>query len=97
MLRTYFTGGLGQLWEYNFTVSLSSFSSCVQFTVPLYQVFSLFVFGCVLLSKTNCRNLCFTFKFLVFRLVLIKLENGFQKINLSSFSLGLILIAFIDD
>ena len=39
MLRTSFTGGLGQFWEYDFTISLSRVSFCVQLFVVLYQVF----------------------------------------------------------
>ena len=44
------------------------------------RCFSLFVFGCVFLSKTDCRVLCFL-EFLVFQLVLKKLESWFHKNN----------------
>ena len=60
-----------------------------------YQVFfSFFVFGCVLLSKTDCCVLGFSFECLVFQVVLIILENGFHKNNLASFNLGLISFGY---
>ena len=77
MLRTSFTGGLDQLWENDFTVSLSTVSFFFQ------VLFSFLFFGCPFLPKTDCRALCF-FEFLM------KRENGFQKKNLSSFNLCLI-------
>ena len=56
---TSITGGLGQLREYDFTVSLSRLSFCVQPFVLFYQVFfSLLFFGCVLFPKTDCYDLC---------------------------------------
>ena len=48
------------------------------------------VFVCVLLSRTNCRVLGFSFVSLVFQVTSIKFELGFQKNNLSSFNLSLI-------
>ena len=52
------------------------------------RCFSIFVFACVLLSKTDCFVLGFLL-FLVFQVVSINSESGFQKNKLSSFSLGL--------
>ena len=39
--------------------------------------------------------LCFSFEFLVFQVVLIKLESAFQKNNLSIFNLALIWLETI--
>ena len=45
----------------------------------------LFFFSCVFLSETSCCFLGFSFEFLLFRLVSIKVENGFQKNNFIQF------------
>ena len=54
-----------------------------------YFVSVYFVFGYVLLTQRDC-VLGFSFDLLVFKMVSIKVENGFQKNNLPNFNLGLI-------
>ena len=63
---------------------------CVTFS---FLVFLLF-FGCVLFSKIESFVLGLSFDFLLFYLVLMKLECGFQKDTLFSFNLGLIRFGY---
>ena len=75
---------------YNFTVSSSRASFCVQFFVLFYQLFFSFLFLVVFFYQKQLK--CFEFFFILFFLVVsIKLESVFQKNNLFRFNLGLIL------
>ena len=60
---------------------------CSTFCDIFITCFFLFCFGCVLLPKIESFVLGLTFDFFVFYFVLIKLERGFQKKNISSFNL----------
>ena len=83
MLRT-------SLWLAIFLWSLCAESLYLFNLFLRFSCFSLYCFGCVLFSKIKYFALGFSFEFFVFYFVLVKLENGFQKNNLSSFNLVLI-------
>ena len=66
---------------------------CSTFFSNLSDVYICFVFSWALLSKIDCCVVGFL-DFLTFQVVLIKLESGVQKNNLSSFDLGLISLGY---
>ena len=77
-----------------FMVSLCSLFIRSTFCYIFITCFSLFCFSCDLFSKVETFVLGLSFDVSVFYSVLIKLENGFQMINLSSFNLGFIRFGY---
>ena len=69
---------------------MQSLFLCSTFSFVLFTCFSPFCFGLVFFSKKGSFGLDLSFEFFVFYLIVVKLESGLQKNNLSSFNLVLI-------
>ena len=79
---------------YFYSLFVQSLFICSTFCYIFITCFSLFCFGCVLFSKIESFGLGLSYVFFYFCFVLIKLERGFQKNNLSSFNLVLIWLGY---
>ena len=78
--------GVGHNFESLCAESLFVFN----FLFCFYHLFFSFCSGCVLFSQIESFGLVLSFEFFVFYSIVVRLESGLQKNNLSSFNLVLI-------